>query len=78
MRNILEHIKLTGVGTNANCLWTKNKYETFKQKYLEKFSDNNGVELTYHPLYFICGNVARDKLVLLRRVKATAAIKLII
>ena len=54
VRNILEHIKLTGVGTNANCLWTKNKYEIFKQKYLEKFSDNNGVELTYHPLYFIC------------------------
>lgn len=54
VRNILEHIRLTGVGTNANCLWTKNKYEIFKQKYLEKFSDNNGVELTYHPLYFIC------------------------
>ncbi len=54
VRNILEHIKLTGVGNNANCLWTKNRYETFKKKYLEKFSDNNGVELTYHPLYFIC------------------------
>ncbi len=54
VRNILEHIKLTGVGANANCLWTKHKYEIFKEKYLEKFSDTNGVSLTYHPLYFIC------------------------
>ncbi len=54
VRNILEHIKLTGAGSNANCLWTRHKYELFKKKYLEKFSDNNGVELTYHPLYFIC------------------------
>jgi len=54
VRNILEHIKLTGVGANAGCLWTKNKYEIFKERYLKNFSDNNGVELTYHPLYFIC------------------------
>ncbi len=54
VRNILEHIKLTGVGANANHLWTKHKYEIFKEKYLNSFSDNNGVSLTYHPLYFIC------------------------
>lgn len=57
VRNILEHIKLTGVGANANCLWTKHKYEMFKEKYLESFSDTNGVALTYHPLYFICKKV---------------------
>ena len=53
VQKILEHIKLTGVGTNANCLWTKRKYETFRKEYLKHFSDNNGVELTYHPQYFI-------------------------
>ncbi len=55
VQKILEHIKLTGVGTNSNHLWTKSKYEAFKEKYLEKFSDKNGVELTYHPQYFILG-----------------------
>lgn len=54
VRNTLEHIKLTGVGANANHLWTKHKYEIFKERYLNSFSDDNGVSLTYHPLYFIC------------------------
>lgn len=53
VQEILEHIKLTGVGTNANCLWTRRKFEAFKVEYLKRFSDNNGVELTYHPQYFI-------------------------
>lgn len=57
VRKILEHIKLTGVGTNANCLWTKRKYGAFKEAYLERFCDNNGVELTYHPVYYILKKV---------------------
>lgn len=55
VQKILEHIKLTGVGTNSNHLWTKSKYEAFKERYLESFSDKNGVELTYHPQYFVLG-----------------------
>lgn len=54
VRNILEHIKLTGVGNNANCIWTKSKYEEMRKTYTQRFLDNNGVELTYHPMYFIC------------------------
>ena len=53
VQKILEHIKLTGVQTSANCLWTRSKFEAFKEEYLKHFSDNNGVELTYHPQYFI-------------------------
>ncbi len=53
VQKILEHIKLTGVGTSANCLWTKKKYEEFREEYLKHFSDSNGVELTYHPKYYI-------------------------
>ena len=53
VQKILEHIKLTGVGAGANCLWTKKKYEEFKCEYLKHFSDVNGVELTYHPQYCI-------------------------
>ncbi len=53
MQNLLEHIKLTGVGTSKT-LWTKKKYEMFKEEYLKNFSDKNGVELTYHPVYYIC------------------------
>jgi len=53
VQKILEHIKLTGVGTGANCLWTRKKYEAFKKEYLKHFSDANGVELTYHPQYYI-------------------------
>lgn len=54
VKKILEHIKYTGVGTGAGYFWTKQKYEIFKDKYLKNFSDKNGVELTYHPVYFIC------------------------
>ncbi len=53
MQNLLEHIRLTGVGTSKT-LWTKQKYEIFKEEYLRNFSDENGVELTYHPVYYIC------------------------
>ncbi len=53
VQKILEHIKLTGVQTSVNCLWTRSKFEAFKEEYLKHFSDNNGVELTYHPQYFI-------------------------
>lgn len=56
IRDILDHIKLTGVGTSGG-LWTKNRYEAFKNKYLEKFKDANGFELTYHPVYYILKNV---------------------
>lgn len=57
VQKILEHIKLTGVGTSANCLWTRRKFEAFKAEYLKHFSDSNGVELTYHPQYFILEKV---------------------
>lgn len=52
-KKVLEHIKSTGVTTFKGPLWTPRKFESFKKKYLEKYSDANGFELTYHPLYFI-------------------------
>lgn len=56
IEDILKHIKLTGVGASKG-LWTKNKYETFKNEYLKRYKDGNGFELTYHPVYFILKKV---------------------
>lgn len=53
VRKILEHIRATGTGSNSACLWTKSKYEQFVKKYREYYEDNNGTELTYHPVYYI-------------------------
>lgn len=57
VKKILEHIKYTGVGAGTRYFWSKGKYEIFKEEYLKNFSDKNGVELTYHPMYFICRKI---------------------
>jgi len=53
-REVLEHIRATGVTTFLNSpkgLWTKDSLKAFEEAYLEQNSDANGVELTYHPIY---------------------------
>jgi len=55
-RDILKHIKATGVTRFGGGLWTKSQLEKFEENYETLFSDNNGVELTYHPIYCLAGN----------------------
>ena len=52
VHNLLDHIKFTGVKAEDK-VWTKKDYNGFKNKYFEKYKDNMGFELTYHPLYYV-------------------------
>ncbi|WP_281615628.1 malonyl-ACP O-methyltransferase BioC [Flammeovirga sp. SubArs3] len=53
--DVLKHIKKTGVGgcANANSIWTKSKLIAFNDKYQSHFPKENGVQLTYHPIFII-------------------------
>lgn len=50
---VLKHIKNTGV----NCLSVKNFYKSslirFNSQYIKHFATDNGVKLTYHPIYVL-------------------------
>ena len=52
LKDVLLHIKFTGVKTE-NKIWTRKDYKNFEEKYLEKYKDNLGFELTYHPCFYI-------------------------
>ncbi len=48
---VLRHIRLTGVNGLQRRSWTKSRYQHFVSEYRRLFSCENGVYLTYHPLY---------------------------
>jgi malonyl-CoA O-methyltransferase len=48
---ILDHIRQTGVNGLHRRAWTKSSYLHFVEEYRRLFSCENGVYLTYHPVY---------------------------
>ena len=56
----LKHIKKTGVNALFKTHWTKGDLLNFSEKYKSLFSSEQGVSLTYHPIYIIAQN--RDDL----------------
>ncbi len=52
VKELLYHIKLTGVKAKK-LSWTKCDLINFEKSYQEKYMDNQGYELTYHPIYYI-------------------------
>lgn len=52
IKDVLSHIKFTGVKTE-NKVWTKKDFKNFEEKYLKNYKDDMGLELTYHPCYYI-------------------------
>lgn len=48
---VLKHLKYTGVNGGFSTVWTKSKFKDFCESYTKKFTQNNQVVLTYHPLY---------------------------
>ena len=50
---VLTHLRRTGVNAVSLKPWTRRRLQRFTREYSEKFSDNQGVRLTYHPLYLI-------------------------
>jgi len=54
---VLHHLKSTGVtGTNAN-FWTRKMLQAFCDEYVDRYSVNNDVTLTYHPVYLLAVKV---------------------
>ena len=51
--DVLRHIKNIGANAIASEFWTKGGLKDFESKYKESFTVNNGVSLTYHPIYVI-------------------------
>jgi len=51
--DVLRHLKLTGVNSFSSGLKTKNAIKIFEQEYYSKFKTENGVGLTYSPVYFV-------------------------
>ena len=53
-KDVLWHMKRTGVNGISAQKWTKSTLQRFTEKYIEKFSQSDGkVSLTYHPMYFM-------------------------
>lgn len=50
-REVLCHIRKTGVNGLERRLWTKGNYQRFLRRYRETYSCGAGVSLTYHPVY---------------------------
>ncbi len=48
---VLHHIRQTGVNGICRRSWTKSRYQYFIEQYWQLFSCENGVSLTYHPVY---------------------------
>ena len=48
---VLHHIRQTGVNGLLRHAWTKSRYRHFVAEYRRLFSCENGVYLTYHPVY---------------------------
>lgn len=52
---ILQHIKKTGVNATASSqIWTREHLKRFSFEYTARFGCEEGLPLTYHPLYLVC------------------------
>lgn len=50
---VLKHIKNTGVNSLIRTKLTKQKLNQFNTQYLQNYTSEKGVKLTYHPIYII-------------------------
>lgn len=50
---VLQHLRQTGVNALGSKGWTRKELKDFIKKYTEKYSGEQGVSLTYHPMYII-------------------------
>ena len=49
----LQHLRKTGVNAIGTKAWTRKQLGLFSQEYAQRFKSDDGVSLTYHPMYFI-------------------------
>ncbi len=60
-RDVLRHLKATGVNALARRMWTRKDLREFEEAYRSKFDRDGKVELTYHPVYVIFRKPAGDE-----------------
>ncbi|MDO5675440.1 MAG: malonyl-ACP O-methyltransferase BioC [bacterium] len=58
---LLHHLRDTGVNALSPVGWTKGRLAAFTAAYRERFSGEQGIRLTYHPLYFIASSQAEKE-----------------
>ncbi len=51
--DVLSHLRQTGVNALSSTPWTPRRLQHFKDEYLNRFNDPQGVRLTYHPMYLL-------------------------
>ncbi len=52
-RDVLVHLRKTGVNGRAGKAWTRSQLENFLDDYTRQFANDAGVTLTYHPVWII-------------------------
>ncbi len=52
-RDVLEHLRQTGVNSIQRRPWTREDLRSFCQQYSKRFQIDQAVRLTYHPLYLV-------------------------
>jgi malonyl-ACP O-methyltransferase BioC len=52
-RDVLSHLRQTGVNSINRTLWTRQELHSFCQEYTKRFQIDQAVRLTYNPLYFV-------------------------
>lgn len=50
---VLDHLRQTGVNALGDGPWTPRRLQRFNEEYLQRFSEPQGVHLSYHPLYLL-------------------------
>ena len=57
-RHVLLHLRHTGVTGIRSVVWGKNSYKDFVARYIARYGNEQGVRLTYRPVYVVAANRA--------------------
>ncbi|MCL1980008.1 MAG: malonyl-ACP O-methyltransferase BioC [Proteobacteria bacterium] len=50
---VLQHLRATGVNSIGQQVWTRRQVADFVVRYQERFAGEQGVRLTYHPMFIV-------------------------
>jgi len=51
--SVLQHLRATGVNSIGQQVWTRKQVSVFIADYIDRFSGEQGVSLTYHPIFMV-------------------------
>lgn len=62
VKELLMHLRLTGVNGNARQRWTQQKLNRFSATYAENFQENGKFKLSYNPIYVVAKKRVAEKI----------------